>query len=83
MHEQQLSPVKACVERRKNGNACTTLRVSQESSKKIFWCEVKATESTNHESIIHKIAEAVRNGVVPTKTEAQKMKADLLLGDIS
>ena len=57
---------------------CTTLRVSTQSSKKIFWTEVKAAESLAHEQIIRDIASAIMKGDISSKEAAQEMKEKLL-----
>ena len=58
----------------------TTLRVATlaDMSKKVFWTEVRASESPVHEQIIRDIASAIRKGDVSSKESAQKMKAQLL-----
>ena len=44
MQKTNIHGLQACVERRKTPptKVCTTLRVSTQSSKNIFWAEVKA-----------------------------------------
>ena len=77
--------LQACVERRKTPptKVCTTLRVSTQSSKNIFWAEVKAAESLAHEQIIRDIASAIMKGDISSKEAAQEMKEKLLRGSRS
>ena len=63
--------LQACVERRKTPptKVCTTLRVSTQSSKNIFWAEVKAAESLAHKQIIRDIASAIMKGDISSMRE--------------
>ena len=58
----------------------TALRVATlaDMSKKVFWTEVRASESPVHEQIIRDIASAIRKGDGSSKESALKMKAQLL-----
>ena len=80
-----LDGLHACVERRKTPptKVKTTLRVSTQSSKKIYWTEVTAAESPDHEQIIRDIASAIMRGDISSKEAAQEMKDKLLRGSRS
>ena len=78
-----LDGLHACVERRKTPvttKVKTTLRVSTQSSKKIYWTEVTTAESPDHEQIIRDIAPAIMKGDISFKESAQEMKEQLLRG---
>ena len=70
-----LDGLRAFVERRKTPptKVKTTLGVSTQNSKKIYWTEVTAAESPDHEHIIGDIASAIMKGDISSKESAQEM----------
>ena len=80
-----LDGLRAFVERRKTPptKVKTTLRVPNQSSTKIYWTEVTAAESPDHEQIIRDIASAIMKGDISSKEAAQEMKEKLLRGSRS
>ena len=78
----RLDGLHACVERRKTPptKVKTTLRVSTQSSKKIYWTEMTAAESPDHEQIIRDIASAIKKGDISFEESAQEMKEKFLRG---
>ena len=67
------------VERALSGNVRTTMRVACHGDPvKRMWCEVRARDSPNHEAIVRKVADMVRQGKVLSKQQAQAVTQGLL-----